>query len=196
MKSKTRILKKEKSLIRECPRKENYFADDQTILAVDLGTITGWAVKHEHGIESGSVSFKSNRFEGGGIRYLRFSYWLADLLIITGKIDVVYFEEVRRHLGVDAAHAYGGFLSHLTSWCEMNSIPYRGVPVGTIKRFITGKGNASKLEVIKSIEALGYFPVDDNEADALALLHLVSEKSFNSKKNHYKEVKNENQLKR
>ena len=33
--------------------------------------------------------------------------------------------------------------------------PNRGVPVGTIKRHVTGKGNA---------------PVDDNEADAIALL--------------------------
>ena len=173
-------------------REENNFRAEQTILAMDLGTTTGWAVKHEYGIESGSVSFKTKGFEGGGMRYLRFQYWLADLLIIAGKIDVVYFEEVRRHLGVGAAHAYGGFLSHLTSWCEMNKIPYQGVPVGTIKRFITGKGNASKSEVIASVEALGHFPIDDNEADALALLHLAGAESFISKKRIIaREVRNE-----
>ena len=42
-----------------------------------------------------------------------------------------------------------------------------------IKRHITGKGNASKQEVIKAIEAIGYHPKDDNEADALALLELI-----------------------
>jgi hypothetical protein len=46
-----------------------------------------------------------------------------------------------------------------------------GVPVGTIKRHVTGKGSASKEAVIAAVRALGHDPVDDNEADALALLH-------------------------
>jgi crossover junction endodeoxyribonuclease RuvC len=52
----------------------------------------------------------------------------------------------------------------------MNRIPYCGVPVATIKRHITGKGNADKGAVIAAVRALGFDPVDDNEADALALL--------------------------
>ena len=160
--------------------KENNFGAEPTILAVDLGTTTGWAIKNEYGITSGSVSFKQDRFCGGGMRYLNFQRWLGNL----PKVDVVYFEEVRRHLGVDAAHAYGGFLSTLTLWCEMHQIPYQGIPVGTIKRFITGKGNASKLEVLEVIKALGYRPIDDNEADALALLHLAMQKVSSAKKNH------------
>ncbi len=112
------------------------------------------------------------------MRYLHFQSWLGEL----PKVDVVYFEEVRRHLGVDAAHAYGGFLSHLTAWCEAKQTPYQGVPVGTIKRFITGKGNANKLEVIEVIKALGYRPIDDNEADALALLHLAMKEVSSAKK--------------
>lgn len=152
----------------------NFIAEEQaktakTILAVDLGANTGWAISNEFGITSGSVSFKQDRFCGGGMRFLHFQKWLEQL----PKVDVVYFEEVRRHLGVDAAHSYGGFLSHLTSWCEMRKTPYQGIPVGTIKRFITGKGNASKEEVITAIKALGNNPGCDNEADALALLHFA-----------------------
>jgi len=45
------------------------------------------------------------------------------------------------------------------------------VPVGTIKKHATGKGNAGKEDVIASVTARGHAPVDDNEADALALLH-------------------------
>lgn len=153
---------------------QNFIAEDKlkakSILALDLGTTTGWAIKNrERKITSGSASFKQDRFQGGGMRYLNFKRWLDQL----PKMDMVYFEEVRRHLGVDAAHAYGGFLSHLTSWCEMHQIPYQGIPVGTIKRFITGKGNASKEEVIKGTQNLGHNPACDNEADALALLHLA-----------------------
>lgn len=148
------------------------------ILALDLGTTTGWALRSAQGpIAHGFVSFKSQRFEGGGMRYLRFRRWLDDLrdtVCRTGTsrgIDALYFEEVRRHLGVDAAHVYGGLLATLTAWCEHHQIPYQGVPVGTIKRHATGKGNASKAEVIAAIRSLGHPVTDENEADALALLH-------------------------
>ena len=85
----------------------------------------------------------------------------------------MYFEEVRRHLGVDAAHAYGGFLGGLTSWCEAKGIAYLGVPVGSIKKHATGKGNAGKREIMDAVRVKGFEPVDDNEADAIALLDLI-----------------------
>ncbi len=43
-------------------------------------------------------------------------------------------------------------------------------PVGTIKRFVTGRGNADKAAVIEAVRVRGYSPVDDNEADAIAIL--------------------------
>jgi Holliday junction resolvasome RuvABC endonuclease subunit len=143
-----------------------------TVLALDLGTTTGWALRSgDNSIVSGTESFKPHRFEGGGMRFLRFKRWLTELKQTSNGIDAVYFEEVRRHLGVDAAHAYGGFMAHLTAWCEHHQIPYQGVPVGTIKKHATGKGNACKDEMIAAMKALSYSPSDDNEADALALLH-------------------------
>ena len=143
-----------------------------TILVLDLGTTTGWALLGRDGsITSGSESFKPQRFEGGGMRYLRFKRWLTEVKQAAGDIDAVYFEEVRRHVGVDAAHAYGGFMAHLTAWCEHHHIPYQGVPVGTIKKHATGKGNAIKDEMIAAMQANGHPVTDDNEADALAILH-------------------------
>jgi len=143
-----------------------------TILALDLGTITGWALAgHDGHITSGSESFKPQRFEGGGMRYLRFRRWLAELKACTDPLGWVVFEEVRRHVGVDSAHAYGGFLAHLTAWCEHHHIPYQGVPVGTIKKYATGKGNARKDAMIAAVQSRGFTPADDNEADAIALLH-------------------------
>ena len=145
------------------------------ILALDLGTTTGWALRAPEGpIAHGFVSFKSQRFEGGGMRYLRFRRWLTELKASVATpqgLGAVYFEEVRGHVGVDAAHVYGGLMATLTSWCEHHNIPYQGVPVGTIKKHATGRGNASKDEVIAAISALGHLVTDDNEADALALLH-------------------------
>jgi hypothetical protein len=141
------------------------------ILALDLGQKTGWAVRNADGaIASGTAEFKPGRFEGGGMVFLRFRAWLQDVDETAGGISAVYFEEVRFHAGVAAAHAYGGYLAHLTAWAEMNKIPYRGVPVGTIKRHVTGRGNADKAAVIAGVQRLGFHPADDNEADALALL--------------------------
>jgi Holliday junction resolvasome RuvABC endonuclease subunit len=145
-----------------------------TILALDLGTQTGWSLLHKSIITSGTLTFKNDRYQGVGMRFLRFSKWLEDIKgLAGGTLGEVYFEEVRRHLGVDAAHAYGGFLATLTSWCEREGVAYQGVSVGSIKRHATGKGNASKQEVIKAMETIGYQPKDDNEADALALLELI-----------------------
>lgn len=145
------------------------------ILTLDLGTTTGWAMRCADGqIVSGTISFQPRRFEGGGMRFLRFARWLDEMLTTQsacGGLGAIFFEEVVRHVGVVAAHAYGGFLGHLTAWCESHKIPYQGVPVGTIKKHATGKGNAGKPEMIAAMVAKGHAPKDDNEADALAILY-------------------------
>jgi crossover junction endodeoxyribonuclease RuvC len=146
------------------------------ILALDLGTTTGWALRPTSGpIAHGWMSLKGGRYEGGGMRYLRFSRWLHEIYGTAGDINAVYFEEVRRHASTDAAHVYGGLMATLTAWCESRNIPYQGVPVGTIKKHATGKGNADKSIVIGAMRLRGHAVFDDNEADALALLHWALE---------------------
>lgn len=158
-----------------------------TILALDLGTKTGYALaKNGKRIISGMRDGASDRFSGGGMRYLKFRKWLSEMNE-NQHVDIVFYEEVRAHMApkakgkkgggsmlVDAAHAYGGFLAILTAWCEENKIPYEGLPVGSIKKRATGKGNASKELVKKAM--LGHWGLasveDDNESDALAILLL------------------------
>lgn len=148
------------------------------ILTLDLATTTGWAIRSSDGmITSGTVNFKNDRYQGGGMRYLKFKRFLDELNQAAGPVRTVYFEEVRRHVGVDAAHVYGGFMAHLTAWCEQHEIPYQGVPVGTIKRHATGKGNASKSMMIEAAKRRGHDPADDNEADALAIMYWAKEAS-------------------
>ena len=148
----------------------------KAILALDLGTTAGWAVRAADGlITSGAVSFKPGRFDGGGMRYLRFANWLSETEKLAGPFGVIHFEEVRRHAATDAAHVYGGLMATLTLWAETREIPYQGVPVGTIKRHATGKGNAPKQAIVEAMERRGHAPEGDNEADALALLYCVLE---------------------
>jgi hypothetical protein len=144
---------------------------DRTLLALDLGTTTGWALRAADGlITSGTVSFRPSRYDGGGMRSVRFRAWLERLAADAGPIGAIHFEEVRRHVGTDAAHVFGGLLATLTAWAETTGVPYQGVPVGTIKRHATGKGNAPKAAMIAAARARGFSPADDNEADAIAIL--------------------------
>lgn len=144
------------------------------VLTIDLGTKTGWALRSGHSTISGTLDLKGGRFEGGGMRYLRFRAWLAEVHA-KAPLKAVFFEEVRAHKGTDAAHIYGGLLATLTTFCEEQQLPYEGVPVQHIKKFITGKGNAGKDAVMSSVRRLGFNPKDDNEADAVSLLMLKLE---------------------
>jgi len=145
------------------------------LLALDLGTETGWALNTDP-VSYGTWHNKQSRFEGGGMRFLRFRKTLTELHDLQ-QFEDVYFEEIRRHLGTDAAHVYGGMLAHLTAWCEERGIPYEGVPVGTIKRFATGTGNAPKDLMLAVARSWGYEPKNDNEADALCLLKWAKEQT-------------------
>lgn len=151
-----------------------------TILTLDLGTQTGWALRVPgmQQIVSGSQPFKPGLHDGGGMRFLRFRRWLEEIHG-THRLGEMYFEEVRRHKGTDAGHIYGGLLGMLTAWCEERGVPYSGVPVGTIKKHATGKGNAGKPEMIAAVTSWGFRPTDDNEADAIALMRYVVDQQAN-----------------
>lgn len=141
-----------------------------TLLALDLGTTTGWALNMGKTMYSGTMSFQPKRFEGGGMRFLRFRRWLDEMLKAY-KLTELVFEEVRAHSGVDAAHCYGGFLATLSCWCEDNNVPFSAVPVQAIKTYATGKGNANKAAVLTAVRKRWDNTVtDDNQADAIALL--------------------------
>lgn len=141
------------------------------VLGLDLATTTGWASSSHGVITSGTICFKGSRYEGGGMRFLRFRQWLREILDIE-KPEVVYYEEVRRHMSTDAAHVHGGLLAVMQAELEAAEIPYMGIPVGTIKKKATGKGNADKITMVNT--AKWKWPdqdiKDDNQADALWIL--------------------------
>ncbi|HAK63417.1 MAG TPA: hypothetical protein DCO82_09290, partial [Alphaproteobacteria bacterium] len=119
------------------------------ILALDLGTQTGWALAGSDGlVDSGTVSFAPRPGERKGARFVRFRTWLNDLKAAHEDISEVFYERVNRHTGVQAAHVYGGLLATLMTWAEHHNIDYDGVGVQAIKKFATGKGNAKKEQII------------------------------------------------
>ena len=93
------------------------------ILALDLGATTGFAIAGADGdITSGTAEFRLDRWQSGGMRFLRFKRWLTEIKNQAGGFDLVVYEQVRRHAGVDASHAFGGWLAILTAWCEHHDI--------------------------------------------------------------------------
>jgi Holliday junction resolvasome RuvABC endonuclease subunit len=139
------------------------------ILAIDPGLHCGWAFLDGDAVFSGVWNLTGTRFESAGFRFIRLKKYLSELL----KPDCVYYEEVRRHLGTDAAHCYGGMIATLQTFCDENKIPYSGIPVGTLKKFAVGKGNADKNQMVMAAKKYKPEISDDNEADAFLILQYV-----------------------
>lgn len=138
------------------------------IVGIDPGTACGWAMLDQgKRISSGVWDLRPRRHEGGGMRYLRVRK-LFEQLLDGNKIDAVAYEEIRRHRGVDAAHIYGGIVGQITAICEDRQVPFQAIPVGTAKKRATGRGNASKEEMVAAANKQWELALnDDNEADAL-----------------------------
>ena len=145
------------------------------ILGIDPGTKCGYAKSL---FESGVWDLSVGRHEGGGMRFVKLRNYLAKAC---EGVALVVYEEVRGHKGTDAAQVYGGIVAIISEHCEFKDIPYQGVPVGSIKKFATGKGNSNKEVMLAA--ARERWPevniVDDNQADALFLLAWANEE-YNS----------------
>ncbi|WP_347558550.1 polynucleotidyl transferase [Robbsia sp. KACC 23696] len=143
----------------------------RTILALDLGTNCGWALRDGNGvITGGTANFSASSTDRSGQRWLKFAAHLSRLKQQAGEIHAVYYEDVKNHTATQAAHVYGAFEAQVQIFCDINRIRLYGVGVGTVKKHWTGKGNAKKEEMVLAARAKGFRPVDDNHADALAIL--------------------------
>jgi crossover junction endodeoxyribonuclease RuvC len=148
-------------------------------LFLDLGTTTGWALgtldnsTGEVQFLSGVWNLKTDKFASLGARMAELERKLNSLQASSG-FQTLAFEAVRAHKGVDAAHYYGGFLGTVQQFCEDRGISYEGVPVGAIKKFATGKGNASKDMMLDAARDKYQMTIDSHDqADAVHGLHLV-----------------------
>lgn len=144
----------------------------KTIIGIDPASRCGWAVLTEDGqrVASGTWDLSPRRYESAGMRFVKFERSFLELLNTYPDCVVVY-EEVRRHAGTDAAHVYGGLVATLQRVCltrPAGVVEHAGIPVGTVKKTATGKGNAGKEQMIAAADKqwLDRIVGDDNEADA------------------------------
>lgn len=140
------------------------------ILALDLGTKTGYAVRKRDGkVVHGTQSFAPRTSWSAGQRWLRFQSWLGELLDLH-RVDQIAYEHVSFHAGVRDAHCYGAFRALVEMAADRRNIGLVGTNVQTVKRHWTGKGGADKAAMIAQARARGFRPETDNDADALAVL--------------------------
>lgn len=141
------------------------------ILALDLGTKLGWAVRARDGaVWHGTEVFTPRKSWTPGQRWLRARSFVTDL-VVRHQVHAIAYEDVKRHAGTDAAHAYGAFLCLVQMVADSHRAALMPVGVGTIKKHWTGKGNADKAAMEAQARARGFRPESDNDADALAILH-------------------------
>lgn len=146
------------------------------ILAIDPATKTGWAVLSEGKIiESGVIDFAKKRGESNGSMFYRFRNWLVSMLDFSinrkgpQRINLVVYEQ-SHHRGGASTEIGVNLTGRIQEICSINAVEYATVRTTTLKKFFTGKGNAEKGAMVFEAEKhLGRTPIDDNEADAVAL---------------------------
>lgn len=150
----------------------------RNILALDLGTNCGFALSKGGVLTYGTKNFAPKRTDGPGQRWLKFRAMLANHFNSAGELHAIYYEDVKNHAGILAAHAFGAFESHLQVFCDVNRVRLESVGVGQIKKNWCGRGNAKKEEMIAEAKRRGFkVPADaDDTADALAILDLAMKK--------------------
>lgn len=151
-----------------------------TLLAIDPGLKCGWAVHDgKQVVASGVWDLSGDRFEGAGMRWVRLRGYLNEIRYAFGGVSHVAYEAVRAHKGTNAAHVYGGVIAVIQEFCEAEDVPYEGVPVGTVKKQATGKGNSNKKAMVEA--AREHWPdieiKDDNHADALWIAEVAAQKT-------------------
>jgi crossover junction endodeoxyribonuclease RuvC len=160
--------------------------DLAAILALDLGTLTGWALRVDGHLESGVEDFSLVRGESPGMRYVNFNHWLrtitAPILDAAGegRLGLLAYEQAH-HRGGAATEVLSGLTTRVQEFCARFQLNHVAVHTATLKKFVTGKGNADKAMMANAIHRRGWLPAAEaartaDELDAIGLLHYVEAK--------------------
>ncbi len=151
------------------------------ILALDLGTATGWALYRDGVVTSGTQVLATDKElaaqkKAGLARCCDFrASRLAALIDSKHPLDWVAFEDVQFMKGRAQAQLWGGFRAVVTMLYP--AIKIQAVTVVELKMFACNHGNATKEMMIAAVpERLRKPEMDDNEADAIHLLRFTLKK--------------------
>lgn len=143
----------------------------RTVLALDLGTKCGYALRRRDGtIIHGTEVFTPRKSWTPGQRWQRFRSWLSTV-INENQVHVIAFERVVfAHSSASASDVYGAFKCLVEIAADQHRCELLDVAVPTVKKHFTGSGRADKTAMIAEAKRRGFRPDSDNAADALAIL--------------------------
>jgi Holliday junction resolvasome RuvABC endonuclease subunit len=143
-----------------------------TILALDIASLTGWCLNNNF---YGTWDLKTRKDESMGMKLIRFKSKLKEIHNLESLDLIVYERPAGRH--ANSVIHQAKLIGILEEFCEQSGIQYSASSASEIKKFATGKGNASKDEMIQAAkDKYGYDGSDDNEADAIHLWNLTKDK--------------------
>jgi hypothetical protein len=111
----------------------------------------------------GQWDLSVGQYDSGILRLVRLKQFLSIL-----NPDLIMYEEVKYDPPQDVmkkrGHGMGGVVARVATaaeflgalkatlgiWCEERNVPAHGLAIAAIKKFATGKGNASKKEMIEA----------------------------------------------
>jgi Holliday junction resolvasome RuvABC endonuclease subunit len=163
----------------------------KTILALDLGTKTGWAYRDSNGVVTAGTWILQTPEQTTAAALLRRdrtldmrvpilyrklkSFWEEATIKngYSGGVDFLVFEDVQFSKFTLQTQLWSSLRAAVWLFAFRFSIPRDCCPVSTLKKFATGSGNAPKPVMMEAAKKL--FPhiemtFDDNAADALCLL--------------------------
>ena len=152
--------------------------DIKCIAAFDLATHCGWCLWHKDkdkeadDLTSGVWNMSLKPHESSGMRIVAFGGHLNRLLQTYPDIQMIVWEDVQFVKHRLAYKVHCELAGKLQEWAINNKLEHTGVSVGEIKRFATGKGNASKdmMMAAARLRWAEYSFADDNEVDARWLM--------------------------
>jgi len=123
------------------------------ILAIDPGSMLGWATNATGRLEWGTEDFRIKRGESSGNRWRRFGEWLRHVSVpyvshpsmvpkayTPDPVDLIIYEVAHfMPKARAAAEIAAGFTTRLEEHCERHGIALQPVPVQTLKAFAIPK---------------------------------------------------------
>lgn len=140
------------------------------VLSIDPARSTGWALYQAGVTTIGTKLFRYNKGESPGMDFLRYGGWLEEMNKISMKpIDVIVYEDP--HLrGKAATLLLVGFITKIKEFAAKYNIQVANLHTGTLKKYATGSGSASKEDMVAEAKRRGFGVQNDDEADAVLLL--------------------------
>ncbi len=138
------------------------------ILALDIGTSCGWAaLGDDDRVRSGTWDISVDRGQADGWRYVHLRRHLVKL----EGVELVAIEKTQWMQGA-AIEVHAGITATIACWAAERGIEFMQVHNGTLKKFITGRGNAEKELVAEYVAKR--FPEQliktTDQSDALGVL--------------------------